>query len=42
MKTGVSKLTLDLAGASDTDAEELQSLGGQLRRALLELDVEDV
>ncbi|ARH93714.1 hypothetical protein [Streptomyces sp. MOE7] len=42
MNTGVSRLTLDLAGASDTDAEELQSLGEQLRRALLELDVEDV
>ncbi|MFI0154993.1 hypothetical protein [Streptomyces lydicus] len=42
MNTGVSRLTLDLAGASDTDAEELQSLAEQLRRALLELDVEDV
>ncbi|MFI9357610.1 hypothetical protein ACWGLP_13785 [Streptomyces lydicus] len=42
MNTGVSRLTLDLAGASDTDAEELQLLGEQLRRALLELDVEDV
>ncbi|MEU5212696.1 hypothetical protein [Streptomyces sp. NPDC020742] len=42
MNTGVSRLTLDLAGASDTDAEELQSLAAQLRRALLELDVEDV
>lgn len=42
MNTGVSRLTLDLAGASDTDAEELQSLGEQLRRALLELDVENV
>ncbi|MGW2026845.1 hypothetical protein [Streptomyces decoyicus] len=42
MNTGVSRLTLDLTGASDTDAEELQSLAEQLRRALLELDVEDV
>ncbi|MCL7490535.1 hypothetical protein M8I34_03600 [Streptomyces sp. MCA2] len=42
MNTGVSRLTLDLTGASDTDADELQSLGEQLRRALLELDVEDV
>ncbi|MFE2159232.1 hypothetical protein ACFW9M_15630 [Streptomyces lydicus] len=42
MNTGVSRLTLDLAGASDTDAEELQSLAEQLRRALLELDVEGV
>ncbi|MDC7336414.1 hypothetical protein [Streptomyces lydicus] len=42
MNTGVSRLTLDLAGASDTDAEELQSLAEQLRRALMELDVEDV
>ncbi|MFD0166055.1 hypothetical protein ACFVJH_18135 [Streptomyces decoyicus] len=42
MNTGVSRLTLDLTGASDTDADELQSLAEQLRRALLELDVEDV
>ncbi|WP_030991892.1 hypothetical protein [Streptomyces sp. NRRL S-1813] len=42
MNTGVSRLTLVLTGASDTDADELQSLGEQLRRALLELDVEDV
>ncbi|WP_326617880.1 hypothetical protein OG863_10780 [Streptomyces decoyicus] len=42
MNTGVSRLTLDLTGASDTDADELQSLGEQLRRALLELEVEDV
>ncbi|MFC9230825.1 hypothetical protein ACFTZI_18005 [Streptomyces decoyicus] len=42
MNTGVSRLTLDLTGASDTDAEELQSFAEQLRRALLELDVEDV
>ncbi|KOG38532.1 hypothetical protein [Streptomyces decoyicus] len=42
MNTGVSRLTLDLTGASDTDADELQLLAEQLRRALLELDVEDV
>ncbi|MGW9173684.1 hypothetical protein [Streptomyces decoyicus] len=42
MNTGVSRLTLDLTGASDTDAEELQSLAEQLRRALLELDVDNV
>ncbi|MFE6687284.1 hypothetical protein ACFVFQ_12470 [Streptomyces sp. NPDC057743] len=42
MNTGVSRLTLGLTGASDTDPEELSALGEQLRRALLELDVTDV
>ncbi|WP_148589043.1 effector-associated constant component EACC1 [Streptomyces sp. WAC01526] len=42
MKNGAGKLTLDLAGAPDTDTEELRSLAEQLRRSLLELDVDDV
>ncbi|MEU0408184.1 hypothetical protein ABZ307_10265 [Streptomyces griseorubiginosus] len=33
---------LELIGLSDTDDDELLSLGSQLRRSLLELDVADV
>jgi hypothetical protein len=35
-------LTVVLDGGSDTDAPELAELTGQLRRRLLELDVERV
>ncbi|MFK0295278.1 hypothetical protein ACIQU6_33075 [Streptomyces sp. NPDC090442] len=42
MYTGASRLALGLTGASDTDPEELSALTEQLRRALLELDVDDV
>jgi hypothetical protein len=41
-RRGAERLTLVIESGPDTDASELSHLTGQLRRELLELDVEDV
>jgi hypothetical protein len=42
MSGGAERLTLAVAGGPDTDDAELAELTGQLRRRLLELEVESV
>lgn len=39
---GLQRLTVVIDGSADTDDSELADLAGQLRRQLLELDVESV
>src|SRR3989442_3555260 len=42
MSEGIERLTLAVEGGPETDHAELAELTGQLRRRLLELDVESV
>jgi hypothetical protein len=42
MREDMKRLTLAMDGGPDTDAEEIADLAAQLRRHLLELDVEAV
>jgi hypothetical protein len=41
-RPGTTRLVLAIEGAPDSDLEELARLGSQLRRQLLEMDVDDV